>query len=145
MNIWHIHTFQLSFGRNPLRKPKRKEPCHEDYLPQGTISALTIPSESSNFCTMNMISRGVLMKEKPCMENRVKLGAIREGTYRTGWPPIRDTAASVRSIADSIGPSGTPRRTAVSTFPSSESDQSSSAIRFTLMSAQPHHENELIT
>ena len=48
---------------------------------------------------------------------------------RTGWPPIRETAASIKSDWTSIGPSGTPSSTEVSTSDKSswsESDQSSS-------------------
>lgn len=47
---------------------------------------------------------------------------VRKG--RTGWPPIRDTAASVMSAGSSMKPSGTPRRTFVSTPASSSSSSS---------------------
>jgi hypothetical protein len=45
---------------------------------------------------------------------------------RTGRPPILDTTASLRSDADSTGPSGIPKNTDVSvlTSSSSSSDQS---------------------
>jgi hypothetical protein len=45
---------------------------------------------------------------------------------RTGRPPILDTAASLRSEADSTGPSGIPKNTDVSVrvISSSSSDQS---------------------
>jgi hypothetical protein len=49
----------------------------------------------------------------------------------TGVPPMRDTATSNMSDEDAMGPSGTPRRTSVSTSvvsSSSSSDQSSSTL-----------------
>ena len=62
----------------------------------------------------------------------IEMHSTRIKTYRTGCPPIRETAASLRSFGTSIGPSGTPSSTEVS-MPdgpsSSESDQSSIPVR----------------
>ena len=63
------------------------------------------------------------------IENKL-MHSTHEGA-RTGSPPIRETAASIKSVSTSIEPSGTPNNTEVSTSDNSswsESDHSSCGI-----------------
>ena len=81
------------------------------------------------------------MARKPFLEIN-RYGAYTHKTCRTGCPPIRETAASLRSVGTSAGPSGIPSSTEVSTpnrSSSSESDHSCTIPKENISTVLSYH------
>lgn len=123
-----MHTFRLSFDSCHANSPTHKGLCPWGCLQRDTRFAAEAALESCILCRERN-QKGVHEKEeRPCGIINILDSEVTCGEGRTGWPPMRETAASLMSLTSSTTPSGTPRSTLVSTparSSSSESDQSS--------------------
>jgi hypothetical protein len=114
-----LHTSQLCLDIHFLNIPKRARLDPWDYLQRGNTFERAAPSGTNSFCIASKLSMALRKEGKPSKKWKARFEIVLKRytckTYRTGRPPILDTAASQTSASASRGPSGIPRLTEVST------------------------------
>src|SRR5258708_1973607 len=109
---YKVLTYRPSSGSRFLRSPTHIRPCRKGYLQKVPTTAPGAPLDS--YIADNGSSQmGLRGRAKPGTGDCIYSTKWRYMMNRTGRPPILDTAASLRSDADSTGPSGIPKNTDV--------------------------------